>query len=194
MRYLDGGGRAAASAQRRLVSRAGPRRDPVSRHPARHADHARRGGQLDRSAAVNTAGCRCSAISKPPSATRAKAYAVGERLAGWIEASAAELAPHPEAAAIFLPQGRAPRAGSKLVNPNLARTLAALAESGLVRFLRRRGGARDGALRRCQRRLLHAGRPQARTPAGASRCKAAIATSRFSRRRRRPRASRCSKC
>jgi gamma-glutamyltranspeptidase/glutathione hydrolase len=84
-------------------------------------------------------------------------FAVGERLAGWIEASAADLAPHPEAAAIFLPQGRAPRAGSKLVNANLARTLSALAEGGhagfyqgevareLARFSRDRGGFFDAA-------------------------------------------------
>jgi gamma-glutamyltranspeptidase/glutathione hydrolase len=73
----------------------GPQRDPVSRHPARDADHARRASPAGWKRTATTAGCRSSAISKPPSAMRARALPSAERLAGWIEASAAELAPHP---------------------------------------------------------------------------------------------------
>jgi gamma-glutamyltranspeptidase/glutathione hydrolase len=61
-------------------------------------------------------------------------FPVGARLARWIELTAAELAPHPESAAIFLPQGSAPQPGSTLRNANLARTLAALAEGGHAGF------------------------------------------------------------
>ena len=40
----------------------------------------------------------------------------GLRLAGWIAETTAELAAHPHAAAIFLPQGQAPAAGSRRHN------------------------------------------------------------------------------
>jgi gamma-glutamyltranspeptidase len=45
-----------------------------------------------------------------------------------------ELADHAESAAIFLPGGAPPRAGAKLVNHNLARTLEAVAEGGWSGF------------------------------------------------------------
>ena len=61
-------------------------------------------------------------------------FAVSERLARWIETTAPELAPHLESAAIFLPGGRAPAAGSALKNPGLARTLDALAAEGHAGF------------------------------------------------------------
>jgi gamma-glutamyltranspeptidase len=84
-------------------------------------------------------------------------FPVTERLAGWIAATAPELAPHADSAAIFLPHGKAPRAGSKLSNPDLARTLTALAEGGhagfydgdvareLARFSKANGGFFDAA-------------------------------------------------
>lgn len=84
-------------------------------------------------------------------------FPVTERLAGWIAATAPELAPHAESAAIFLPHGKAPCAGSALRNPNLARTLTALGEGGhagfydgevareLARFSKANGGFFDAA-------------------------------------------------
>ena len=54
-------------------------------------------------------------------------FPVTERLAGWIESTRAELAAHAESAAIFLPGGQVPAAGSLLRNADLARTLEAVA-------------------------------------------------------------------
>src|SRR4029077_97426 len=59
---------------------------------------------------------------------------VSERVAGWIAQTAGELAREHEAAAIFLPGGAAPQAGAKLRNPNLARTLEAVAQGGRAAF------------------------------------------------------------
>jgi gamma-glutamyltranspeptidase len=64
-------------------------------------------------------------------------FAVGARLAYWLGEAAALLAETPEAAAIFLPEGRPLRAGERLRNPDLARTLEAIAGAG-------RGGFYEG--------------------------------------------------
>ena len=61
-------------------------------------------------------------------------FAVGARLAYWIEHAAALLAETPEPAAIFLPGGAPLRAGQRLRNPDLARTLAAIAGGGRAGF------------------------------------------------------------
>jgi gamma-glutamyltranspeptidase/glutathione hydrolase len=156
VRYLDGGGRAAASASAEWFGERGMHEIPfrgmapatlttpgaVASWLEAHRAYGRLPLARDLEAAIGYA---------------REGFAIGERLAGWIEATAAELAPHPESAAIFLPQGRAPRAGSTLVNRDLARTLAALAEGGrggfyagevaqeLARFSRARGGFFDAA-------------------------------------------------
>ena len=46
------------------------------------------------------------------------------------------LAEHPHAAAIFLPDGRPPRAGQRLRNPDLARTLDLIGAGGRAGFYR----------------------------------------------------------
>jgi gamma-glutamyltranspeptidase/glutathione hydrolase len=61
-------------------------------------------------------------------------FAVGARLAYWIERGADVLTQTPEAAAIFLPGGRALREGERLRNPDLARTLEAIASAGRAGF------------------------------------------------------------
>src|SRR6185295_20374882 len=61
-------------------------------------------------------------------------FPVTARLAGWIALTAPELAQPAETAALFLPGGTAPRAGAKIANPDLARTLAALAQGGRAAF------------------------------------------------------------
>jgi gamma-glutamyltranspeptidase len=61
-------------------------------------------------------------------------FPVTERLAGWIATTKIELAQHAETAAIFLPGGELPRAGTTLTNRNLARTLATFADGGWSGF------------------------------------------------------------
>ncbi|HEY0755095.1 MAG TPA: gamma-glutamyltransferase [Ktedonobacteraceae bacterium] len=59
---------------------------------------------------------------------------VTARLSAWLEASAPLLSQWAESAAIYLPQGRAPRPGERLRQPNLARTYRTLAREGRAAF------------------------------------------------------------
>ena len=84
-------------------------------------------------------------------------FPVTARLAKCIGATLDQGAFDDHARAIFLRDGRAPRAGSKLVNPDLARTLEAIADRGrdgfyggavareLARYARAAGGFFDAA-------------------------------------------------
>ncbi len=133
VRYLDGGGRAAASASIDSFTEKGMAEIPFR-------------GILP--ATVTTPGAVASwceahaAYGRLPLARDLEAaigyardgFPVTARLAGWIEQTATELAPHPETAEIYLPGGTPPRAGAKLTNPNLARTLGALAQGGRAAF------------------------------------------------------------
>jgi gamma-glutamyltranspeptidase/glutathione hydrolase len=79
-------------------------------------------------------------------------FPVTGRLSSFIAMMREELIAYPEAAALFLYGGAIPPPGSKLTNPNLARTLQAIAHDGwsgfyqggvaaeLARFARERGG------------------------------------------------------
>lgn len=156
VRYLDGGGRAAAGASAAWFHDHGHSEIPfrgilpatlstpgaVASWVEAHRAYGRLPLQRDLQAAIDYA---------------RDGFPVTERLAGWIEATVADLAPHEKSAAIFLPQGRAPRPGAKLANPDLARTLTALAEDGhagfyegavaqeLARFSQSNGGFFDAA-------------------------------------------------
>ena len=151
VRYLDGGGRAAASASATWFAEHGQQEIPfrgvlpatlttpgaVASWAEANRSHGRLPLKRVLDAAVGYA---------------ADGFPVTERLAGWIALTAPELAPHAESAAIFLPQGRVPRTGSRLTNPDLARTLRALGEGGhdafyggdvareMARFAREKGG------------------------------------------------------
>jgi gamma-glutamyltranspeptidase/glutathione hydrolase len=82
-------------------------------------------------------------------------FPVAERLAGFIKMMAGEVARYPESAALLLPDGTPPRPGARLVNKDLARTLGAIATNGwsgfyqgpvaaeMARFARERGGFFD---------------------------------------------------
>ena len=156
VRFLDGGGRAAASARLDWFAARGMTEIPFR-------------GILP--ATVTTPGAVASwceahaAYGRLPFARDlegAIAYArdgfqVTARVAGWIEQTAPELAQQAEAAAIFLPDGIAPRAGETLTNPDLARTLEQLAQGGragfyegavakeFARYAREQGGFFDAA-------------------------------------------------
>ncbi|MDE2606149.1 MAG: gamma-glutamyltransferase [Burkholderiales bacterium] len=129
VRYLDGGGRAAANARPQWFTDRGHKEIPFR-------------GILP--ATLTTPGAVASWVEAHKAYGRlsladdlrsAHDYArdgfpVTERLAGWIERTRDELSMHPESAAIFLPGGQVPRAGSLLANPDLARTIALLGEQG----------------------------------------------------------------
>ncbi len=133
VRYLDGGGRATAGASIEWFTSRGHTEVPlrgilpatlttpgsVASWGEAHAAYGR----------LPLARCLQSAIGYARDG-----FPVTERLAGWIEYSAADLAPHAESMAIFMPGGQVPRAGSKLANPNLARTLQAVAAQGPAGF------------------------------------------------------------
>jgi gamma-glutamyltranspeptidase len=151
VRYLDGGGRGAASASVEWFQERGLKEVPfrgilpatlttpgaVASWVEAHREYGRLPLKRNLEAAIGYA---------------RDGFPVTERLSDWIAATVADLQPHPETAAIFLPEGKAPRAGSKLRNPDLARTLTALAEGGhagfyeglvareLARFAKEKGG------------------------------------------------------
>lgn len=133
VRYLDGGGRAAAAATGDAFRNRGYREIPFR-------------GIIP--ATVTTPGAVSSwceahaAYGRLPLARDledAIAYAVDgfpvtARLASWIEQASSLLAEHPESAALFLRGGRAPKAGSKFNCPQLAATLMAIARDGWSGF------------------------------------------------------------
>ncbi len=133
VRYLDGGGRGAATASAAWFRERGHSEIPfrgilpatlttpgaVSSWVEAHRQYGRLPLKRDLEAAIGYA---------------RDGFPVTERLAGWIDSAQADLKPHAETMAIFMPDGLAPRAGSKLANPNLARTLAALADGGRSGF------------------------------------------------------------
>ena len=151
VRYLDGGGRAAATANVDWFRAHGHTEIPfrgilpatlttpgaVSSWAEAHAVYGRLPMARNLQTAIGYAG---------------EGFPVTERLAGFIELAAADLMPHAQSMAIFMPQGKVPRIGSKLSNPDLARTLEAIAENGrtgfyegpvgqeLARFARQEGG------------------------------------------------------
>ncbi|MBK9609045.1 MAG: gamma-glutamyltransferase [Betaproteobacteria bacterium] len=151
VKYLNGGGRAAAAA---------------NIHWFRERGHAEIPFRGILPATVTTPGAVASwcaahaAYGRLPLARNLETaigyardgFPVTARLAGWIAETALDLVPHPEASAIFIPGGSLPRAGSKLVNADLARTLGAVARDGrsgfyegavgaeLARFAQQRGG------------------------------------------------------
>ncbi|HEX9396356.1 MAG TPA: gamma-glutamyltransferase [Burkholderiales bacterium] len=133
VRFLDGGGRAAASAGIDYFRSRGMGEIPfrgilpatvttpgaVASWCAAHAAHGRLPLSRTLEAAIGYAH---------------DGFPVSARLSNWIARSASELRESPGWAKIFLPGGEAPRAGAKLANPGLAQTLQALADGGRAGF------------------------------------------------------------
>jgi len=147
--YLGGGGRAAASATLERFS--GQTEIPFRgilpatlTTPGAVASFGEAHARLGR---LPLARCLADAI-----AYAREGYPVTSRLARWITETAPELAQDPGSAALFLPGGKAPGAGSRLSNAALAHTLEAIARQGhagfytgavanaLARFSAERGG------------------------------------------------------
>jgi gamma-glutamyltranspeptidase len=133
VRYLDGGGRAAAAGTLDWFASRG-----IAEVPYRGIVPA----TLTTPGAVASWAEAHAAYGRLPLARNLQTaigyardgFPVTRRLAAFIELSAPDLAPHAETMAIFMPGGRAPRVGAKLVNPGLARTLSAIAERGRAGF------------------------------------------------------------
>jgi len=77
------------------------------------------------------------AVFAPAIAFAAEGVPVGPKLSNWIQRAAKDvLLPWDTSTAVFLPQGRAPRSGDILRQPELARTYRTLAREGRDAFYR----------------------------------------------------------
>lgn len=140
VRYLDGGGRAAASASRDWFTSRGHTEIPFRGVlPATLTTPGAVASWAEAHAAYGKlplARCLDSAITYARDG-----FPVTERLAGWTDQVQADLAVRPETMALFMPGGQVPRAGSRLTNPNLARTLQRVATDGAAGFYQGETGA-----------------------------------------------------
>ena len=133
VRYLNGAGKAAASADIHFFHSRGMSEVPfrgiypatlttpgaVASWFAAHQAHGRLSMQQ----------CLASAIGYAKDG-----YPVTDRLAGWLKNTHAELKSLPGWGDLFMPQGELPQAGAQLANPALALTLQAVAEGGAQAF------------------------------------------------------------
>jgi gamma-glutamyltranspeptidase/glutathione hydrolase len=135
VRYLNGGGKAAGTA-----SLAALRDRGVSEIPLRGIIPATLtvpGAVASWTEAHQAHGCLPLAQVLENAICYARdGFPVTARLASFIELMRGELGQQAEAAALFLPGGAIPAPGAKLANPNLARTLQAIAGSSWAGFYR----------------------------------------------------------
>ena len=110
--------------------------DAAERHPL--GDRARRGRRLGGAARASSARCRWPICWRRRSSTRTNGFPVSDVIAAHWAALADKLAAEPNAAATYLPGGRAPRAGELFRNPDLAQSLRRIARARPRRLLRRR--------------------------------------------------------
>jgi gamma-glutamyltranspeptidase len=133
VRYLNGGGRAAASADTKFFTDKGLSEVPfrgvwpatlttpgaVSSWCEAHKAYGKLGLPRILASAIDYA---------------RNGYPVSQRLAGWMQRSQAECSAQLGWSELFTPQGLLPTTGSALRNPALARTLQAVAEQGQAGF------------------------------------------------------------
>ena len=136
VRFLNAGGRAAASGTLEWFARHGldeiPMRGIV---PATLTTPGAVDGWCEAHAGLGR--LPLARDLSPAIACARDGFAVTERLASWTSAVTSVLAENAEAAAIFLPGGEPPRAGQRLRNPDLALTLERIGAHG-------RGGFYEG--------------------------------------------------
>jgi gamma-glutamyltranspeptidase len=149
--YLSGGGRATAAATLEAMAKRG-----CSEIPLRGiipATFTVPGGVASWAAAHEAQGrLPLARVLDAAIGYAREGFPVTARLAAFIDLMRDDLLQHPETAALLLPGGAVPRAGTKLTNPNLENTLQAIAERGragfyegpvaaeMARFSREQGG------------------------------------------------------
>ena len=177
---LNGSGRAGSKATPAFFRAKGLNAVPGHRHSLRLSPRrrSRLGGRAPESRHDHARRRRCSRRSATPSA----GFPVSPRLNADINESKRKLAADPELARIFLPNGEAPPVGSLLKQPDLARTLRAIAASGPDVIYK-------GALAKQIAQFME----QGGRPAHGGRSRASIARRGTSRSRRRISASRSSR-
>jgi gamma-glutamyltranspeptidase/glutathione hydrolase len=133
VRFLNAGGRAAASASLDWFSRRGldevPLRGIV---PATLTTPGAVDGWCEAHAALGR--LPLARDLAPAIAFAREGFPVTKRLAAWTDAAASLLATNAEAAAIFLPGGSPPSAGQRMRNPDLAATLERVGSLGRAGF------------------------------------------------------------
>ncbi len=133
VRYVDGGGRAAASASLDRIAECGL--DEIPYRGIVPATLTVPGAVASWCLAHEACGrLPLGRILETAIGYAADGFPVTARLAGWIDETRSELAAQPEAAAIFLPGGAPPAPGAKLTNPDLARSLKAIGDGGWAGF------------------------------------------------------------
>jgi gamma-glutamyltranspeptidase/glutathione hydrolase len=151
VRFLNAGGRAAASGTLEWFGGRGLREIPMRGIlPATLTTPGAVDGWCEAHAALGR--LSLARDLAPAIACARDGFAVTDRLATWTSTVTALLAGNAEAAAIFLPDGEAPRRGQRLVNPDLALTLERIGAHGrrgfyegetareMARFSREHGG------------------------------------------------------
>ena len=145
VRYLNGGGRAAANADPEFFKAKG-----LSEVPFRGIWPA----TLTTPGAVSSwcAAHEAYGNLKLPRILEAAidyaqhGYPVSQRLAGWMQRSQADCSQQPGWSALFTPNGQLPNTGETLRNPALARTLQAVAAQGQAGFYQGETGKALAAL------------------------------------------------
>ena len=133
IRYLNGGGRAAASATLARMVELG--HDEIPYFGIVPATLTTPGAVASWSLAHEAYGrLPLSRILKSAIGYARDGFPVTERLAQFTDMVTPDLAKHRESAALFLPNGEAPSVGSYLSNKNLARTLESYAQDGWSGF------------------------------------------------------------
>lgn len=133
VRFLNAGGRAAASAELDWFNRRGLDEIPLTGIvPATLTTPGAVDGWCEAHAALGR--LPLGRDLAPAIAFARDGFPVTSRLAGWTESRASLLSENAEAAAIFLPGGRPPAAGQRLRNPDLATTLESVGSLGRAGF------------------------------------------------------------